>query len=368
MIGFDGFPWDSLVLRSDQKMGRTCGAQSESTCHNIQHMTIRGGQHSRTQLDCDLDLIKLSVSGGNRQMRTRCVQCYRSNEVLTYWYKRSCHGTRQMQRIRSSFFGACLIAMETWFILTVVDLQGVHPREGRSLNEVSLNTFKFLVVRFLLQQRREYYGALGDGNRVVKTRNHGNIYLVALDEGFFNKDVRCSWWGFFKKWCIFAMYWFFYKQKAAFLLVYGFSFPGILISSVSSLWFNVLFFTWCSSLAPLLHESKFLFMIILWNKFGFLGLWYGWFNVLFYIWCSSLALQLYESLLIFMIIFWNNIGLHGFWYGGFIIFEKEQTGDTFNGSVKPFGNIEEQVSTMVSSDHKKLGRLAYITRWNMIGT
>ncbi|KAH0936471.1 hypothetical protein HID58_013588, partial [Brassica napus] len=151
-------------------------------------------------LDCDLDLIKLSVSGGNRQMRTRCVQCYRSNEVLTYWYKRSCHGTRQMQRIRSSFFGACLIAMETWFILTVVDLQGVHPREGRSLNEVSLNTFKFLVVRFLLQQRREYYGALGDGNRVVKTRNHGNIYLVALDEGFFNKDVRCSWWGFFKKW------------------------------------------------------------------------------------------------------------------------------------------------------------------------
>ncbi|CAN7017109.1 unnamed protein product, partial [Brassica rapa subsp. trilocularis] len=270
MIGFDGFPWDSLVLRSDQKMGRTCGAQSESTCHNIQHMTIRGGRHSRTQLDCDLDLIKLSVSGGNRQMRTRCVQCYRSNEVLTYWYKRSCHGTRQMQRIQSSFFGACLIAMETWFILTVVDLQGVHPREGRSLNEVSLNTFKFLVVRFLLQQRREYYGALGDGNRVVKTRNHGNIYLVALDEGFFNKDVRCSWWGFFKKWCIFAMYWFFYKQKAAFLLVYGFSFPGILISSVSSLWFNVLFFTWCSSLAPLLHESKFLFMIILWNKFGFL--------------------------------------------------------------------------------------------------
>ncbi|WZY87188.1 hypothetical protein YC2023_033572 [Brassica napus] len=144
------------------------------------------------QLDCDLDLIKLSVSGGNRQMRTRCVQCYRSNEVLTYWYKRSCHGTRQMQRIRSSFFGACLIAMETWFILTVVDLQGVHPREGRSLNEVSLNTFKFLVVRFLLQQRREYYGALGDGNRVVKTRNHGNIYLVALDEGFFNKDLGSS--------------------------------------------------------------------------------------------------------------------------------------------------------------------------------
>ncbi|KAG5410962.1 hypothetical protein IGI04_007281, partial [Brassica rapa subsp. trilocularis] len=159
-----------------------------------------------SKLDCDLDLIKLSVSGGNRQMRTRCVQCYRSNEVLTYWYKRSCHGTRQMQRIQSSFFGACLIAMETWFILTVVDLQGVHPREGRSLNEVSLNTFKFLVVRFLLQQRREYYGALGDGNRVVKTRNHGNIYLVALDEGFFNKDVRCSWWGFFKKWCIFAMH------------------------------------------------------------------------------------------------------------------------------------------------------------------
>lgn len=108
-------------------------------------------------------------------------------------------------------------------------------------------------------------------------------------------------------------------------------------------------------------------MIILWNKFGFLGLWYGWFNVLFYIWCSSLALQLYESLLIFMIIFWNNIGLHGLWYGRFIIFEKEQTGDTFNGSVKPFGNIEEQVSTMVSSDHKKVGRLAYITRWNMIG-
>ncbi|KAG2251024.1 hypothetical protein Bca4012_098480 [Brassica carinata] len=30
------------------------------------------------QLDCDLDLIKLSVSSGNRQMRTRCVQCYRS--------------------------------------------------------------------------------------------------------------------------------------------------------------------------------------------------------------------------------------------------------------------------------------------------
>ncbi|KAH0923298.1 hypothetical protein HID58_023316, partial [Brassica napus] len=202
------------------------------------------------RLDCDLDLIKLSVSGGNIQMRTRCVQCYRSKEVLTYWYKQSCHGTRQMQRIRSSFFGVCLIAMETWFILTVVDLQGVHPRGGRSLNEVSLNTFKFLVVRFLLQQRREYYGALGDDNRVVIMRNHGNIFLVALDEGFFNKDVRGSWWGSFNKLC-----------------------------------------------------EQFM----------------------------------------------------------------EQIGDTFNGSVKPFGNIEEQVSTMVSSDHKKLGRLAYITRWNMIG-
>ncbi|KAF2588553.1 hypothetical protein F2Q70_00041082 [Brassica cretica] len=140
------------------------------------------------QLDCDLDLIKLSVSSGSRQMRTRCVQCYRSKEVLTYWYKWSCHGTRQMQRIRSSFFGACLIVMETWFILTVVNLQGVYPRGGRSLNDVSLNTFKFVVVRFLLLQRREYYGALWEDNRVVKTRNHGNIFVVALDEGFFNKD------------------------------------------------------------------------------------------------------------------------------------------------------------------------------------
>ena len=90
--------------------------------------------------------------------------------------------------------------METWFILTVVNLQGVYPRGGRSLNDVSLNTFKFVVVRFLQLQLREYYGALWEDNRVVKTRNHGNIFVVALDEGFFNKDVRGSWGGLFKKW------------------------------------------------------------------------------------------------------------------------------------------------------------------------
>ncbi|KAL0796298.1 hypothetical protein Bca101_067675 [Brassica carinata] len=28
MIGFDGLFWESAVLRSDQKMGRTCGVQS----------------------------------------------------------------------------------------------------------------------------------------------------------------------------------------------------------------------------------------------------------------------------------------------------------------------------------------------------
>lgn len=53
-----------------------------------------------------------------------------------------------MQRILSSFFGSCLIIMETWIIITVVHLQGMRPRGGRSLNDVSLNTFEIFKVRF----------------------------------------------------------------------------------------------------------------------------------------------------------------------------------------------------------------------------
>ncbi|KAF3518315.1 hypothetical protein DY000_02059804 [Brassica cretica] len=90
------FTWWDLV-RISWILVRICPEQE----HDYSHLIVIND----SKLDCDVDLIKLSASGGNRKMRSMLL-------------KQGVH------------------------------LQGMRPRGGRSLNDVSLNTFEIFKVRF----------------------------------------------------------------------------------------------------------------------------------------------------------------------------------------------------------------------------
>ncbi|KAF2607870.1 hypothetical protein F2Q68_00043901 [Brassica cretica] len=81
------------------------GLLKEVQGYEIRFCGIKGINFEGINLDCDVDLIKLSASGGNRKMRSMLL-------------KQGVH------------------------------LQGMRPRGGRSLNDVSLNTFEIFKVRF----------------------------------------------------------------------------------------------------------------------------------------------------------------------------------------------------------------------------